>query len=234
MSEAAPKRFYTEAKAERAEGGWGVFLDGRQARTLKRAPLTAPTEQLARAIADEWAGQGEHIDRTTMPLTALLSAAIDGGRDYARQCLDEVINYLNSDLVCYRAETPDELVKRQTKVWGAYVDWMKDAFGVSLTVVAGVIATPQPEEGMRAVREAIADESAETLLAIRIATNITGSAVLALALWKDAFKADKIFEAALLDERFQAERWGADAEAKAREARLYEDFSAVGSFLRLI
>ena len=233
MSEAAPKRFYTEAKAEPAEGGWGVFLDGRQARTLKRAPLTAPTEQLARAIANEWAGQGEHIDRTTMPLTALLSAAIDGGRDYARQCLDEVINYLNSDLVCYRAETPDELVRRQAKVWDAYVGWMKDAFGVSLTVVAGVIAAPQPEEGLRAVRDAIADESAETLLAIRIATNITGSAVLALALWKDAFKSDEVFEAARLDERFQAERWGADAEAQEREARLYEDFSAVVSFLRL-
>jgi chaperone required for assembly of F1-ATPase len=84
------------------------------------------------------------------------------------------------------------------------------------------------------VRKALSEQSPETLFALRLATAITGSAVLALALWRRAFPPGEIFEASRIDERFQEERWGVDDEAKAREDRMRAEFMSVSRFLRML
>ena len=234
MTEQAPKRFYEAAEAAPAEnGGYGVFLDGRQARTMGRRPLAARARPLAAAVAAEWAAQGDHIDRNAMPLTALLSAAIDGDDEVVAGWAEEILNYLGSDLVCYRAAQPDALVARQREVWDPYLDWFEGAYGRRLAAVSGVIATAQPQDALDAVRRELAAQSPETLLGLKTATAISGSAVLALALWKGAFDEAAVFDASRLDERFQEARWGVDAEAKDREQKIEAEFSAVARFIRL-
>ncbi len=234
MSAREPKRFYEKAEAGPAENdGYGVFLDGRPARTARRRLLVARAQPLAAAVAAEWAAQSEHVDRASMPLTALLSAAIDGGEAAAPGWAEDVLDYLGSDLVCYRAAEPDALVLRQGEVWDPFLDWFKTAYGERLVTVTGVIAAPQPRGALDAVRRDLAATSPEALFALRTATAIAGSAVLALALSKEAFSADAVFAASRLDERFQAERWGEDAEAKDRERTIEAEFAAVARFIRL-
>ena len=234
MTEQGPKRFYEAAEAAPAEsGGYGVFLDGRQARTMGRRPLAARARSLAEAVAAEWAAQGERIDRTAMPLTALLSAAIDGGGEAAAGWAEDVLSYLGSDLVCYRASQPEALVARQREIWDPYLDWFEGAYGRRLAAVAGVIATAQPPDAFDAVRRDLAAQAPEILLGLKTATTVAGSAVLALALWKGAFDEAAVFDASRLDERFQEARWGVDAEAKAREQKIEAEFSAVAAFIRL-
>lgn len=235
MTNEAPKRFYEKAEAMLAEsGGYGVFLDGRQARTMGRRPLACDSRALADAVAGEWAAQGEHIDRSAMPLTALLSASLDGADEAATGWMDEILSYLGSDLMCYRAELPEALVKLQSEVWDPYLDWFAKDYGAGLVTIAGLIAKPQPDEALEAVRRELAAQAPETLLGLKTATAITGSAVLALALWKGAFSPEEIFKASRLDERFQEERWGVDAEAKARERLIEGEFASVCEFIRLI
>lgn len=234
MSAENPKRFYEKADAASNEHGYGVLLDGRQARTMGRYPLACRSKALAEAVAGEWAAQGEHIDRTKMPLTALLSAAIDGAEEKTGEWRTEVLSYLGSDLVCYRASQPDALVKRQGEVWDPFLEWFEMEYGARLVIVTGLIAEPQPDDALEAVRRRLSAQPPEMLLGLRTATAITGSAVLALALWKGAFTLDAIFSASRLDERFQEERWGVDSEAKAREAQIEAEFASVADFIRLI
>lgn len=227
------KRFYKTVSLEAVEDGHGVLLDGRRALTKARRPLVAPAADLGAAVAAEWEAQGEHIDRETMPLTALLSAAIDYGEEDAEANRTEVLNYLRSDLLCYRAAAPQALAERQAIMWDPYLDWLRAEFGARLIVTEGVSAVDQPENAVAAVGGVLEEMSAHHLIALKGATAISGSAILALALWKSASPAEDIFEASLVDERFQQERWGVDAEAEAREQGMRREFLQIAEFLRL-
>lgn len=228
------KRFYERATLDQQSDRYVILLDGRVAKTQSRTPLAAPTEGLGRAIAEEWEAQVEFINRETMPLTGMASAAIDGGETGSANWLSEILDYLKSDLVCYRAEAPQALIDRQAAAWDRFIEFMRLEFGAALVTTFGIVAIAQPEASVAAVEKALAPQSAETLFALRIATAISGSAALALALWKRAFPADEVFEASRVDERFQEERWGVDEEASEREARLRAEFLSVDRFLRLL
>lgn len=231
---ARPKRFHKTVSVEQGEGGFTIILDGRPARTLTRRPLVAQTAALARAIADEWEKQGDHIDRQTMPLTGLLSASIDGDETTVDDWLKEILSYLKSDLLCYRAEKPDALVLEQQAIWGPYLEWFEAAFGAKLMTTSSVIAIAQSDAAIAAVEETLRDVSVPALFAIKTATAITGSATLALAIWKHAFSVEEVFEAMRLDERFQEKRWGVDAEAKAREKMIERELQSAAVFLGLL
>src|SRR3954471_3176971 len=111
------KRVYKQAKACPAEGGWGVALDRRPMRTPGRNELIVPSEALASAIAAEWDAQQDEIRPATMPLTRLAATTIDRTAIQRDQIVAETANYAGTDLVCYRADHPPELVQRQQAVW---------------------------------------------------------------------------------------------------------------------
>ena len=228
------KRFYKAAAAEAVEDQYVILLDGRAAKTIGRNQLRAPSKSLADAIAAEWDAQSEFIDRNTMPLTALLAGAIDQKASCAEDPVDEILSFLKTDLLCYRADKPAALQERQAAAWDPYLSWFDATFGARLGTTTGIAAVEQPGEALDAVREELAKAAPFTAPAVKIATEITGSAVLALGLWRGEFDQDAIFDASRVDEAFQEERWGVDAEAEARTKRLAADFAAVARFLSLV
>lgn len=228
------KRFYKTVSVEEESGRFQVLLDGRKARTRGKNPLAAPAKALAGALAAEWDAQADYIDQNAMPLTGILSTGIDGGDEAAGQWRSEIVGYLKSDLICYRATEPAALVRRQAESWDGYIEFMCAEFGAALVATSGVIAVDQPQMAVDAVDKALSAQSPETLFALRLAAAIAGSAAMALALWRSAFPPEEIFEASRVDERFQEERWGEDGEAKARENRMRAEFMAISRFLRLL
>ena len=229
----APKRFYAEASVIETESGFALALDGRTAKTPARAPLAAPTRALGEAVAAEWAAQGERIEHLAMPLTRLLMTAIDRGAPDAGAWRELIVSFLKSDLLCYRAESPADLVERQTGTWTPYLGAFRARYGAGLALAEGVIAVTQPDEALDAVRARLEDLDAFALIAAKAATEISGSAVLGLAATLDGHDGDAVFAASRLDERFQAEQWGVDVEAAAREAGLERDFLAAARFAAL-
>ncbi len=230
----ALKRFYETVSIATEGERFSVQLDGRPAITTKRNQLSAPTKALADAIVEEWKVQAEKVVFESMPLTQLLSAAVDGYETSAHEWRSEVVKYLGSDLICYRAEGPDGLIARQAKAWDPYVDWLNEEFGVTLVITNGVVFADQPSDTIIRIDNILQREMPETLLALKTAASISGSAVMALALWMRAFEPNEIFEASRIDERFQEEKWGVDEEAKAREEGLKAEFLAVARFLSLL
>ena len=233
MSPEAPKlkRFYDKVSVCADGERFAVALDGRIAKTASLNPLTASKEALAEKMAREWGAQGEFIDRETMPITSLLSVAIDGGDRATMEWTDDIIAYLNSDLLCYRAETPELLISRQQQEWDPFLDWLRQEFDIRLSVTSGIVSITQPEDAAEKIASRLCGQQPETIFALKRTTALTGSAVLALALWKKAFSPTTIFEASRLDERFQEERWGVDHEAKAREEHLRLEFQALATIL---
>ena len=228
------KRFYKATSAELTEAGYEVRLDGRSVRTPARAPLAVPTQALAEAIAAEWDGQGEQIDPSSMPLTGLANAAIDRIAPEREAFAAGLARYGESDLVCYRAETPVSLVERQAGAWDPLVAWAGERFGIACEVVTGVMHRPQPDATVSTLAAAIAGRSPFALAGLSHLVTVSGSLILALALAEGAVDLETAWSAASLDETFQLEQWGEDAEAsKALDARR-RDFDAGYRFLTLL
>lgn len=225
------KRFWTNVSvdAERV-----VRLDDRPVRTPGRVPLALRTPALAEAVAGEWRDVEEAVDPRAMPLTGLANAAIDRiGADPA-PFADGLARYAESDLLCYRADSPPELVERQDAVWNPLLDWARDRYDVHFTNVTGIMHRPQPEATVERLAQAVAALDPFRLAALSPVVTITGSLVLALALLEDAADADTIWTAAHVDEDFQAEQWGEDYLAvEAREAKRRE-FDAAVRFLKAL
>ena len=227
------KRFYKDASASAgADGGYAVLLDGKAVKTPKRAILSLPNVMLAEAIAEEWCGQGETIDPQTMPLTRLAFAAIDVVTPERDTIAAQVLEYAKHDLLCYRAEEPPDLVARQAHAWDPLLDWAAETYGARLKVGFGIQHVPQPPKAIAALEQAVAPHDEFELAALHTATNITGSLILALALAEEEVNAQEAFDVAMLDEAFQAEKWGTDAEAEQRRQRLLTELTAADRFLR--
>ena len=140
MSEWAPRRFYKDATVETAEGGFIVHLDGRPLRTPGKAPLVVPSRGIAEAMAEEWRAQDEKIDPRTMPFTRTANSAIDKVAPQHPEVADMLAEYGDSDLLCYRAESPAELVARQAERWDPLLDWAAREMGARLEPRAGGVA----------------------------------------------------------------------------------------------
>jgi chaperone required for assembly of F1-ATPase len=220
---ALPRRFYKAVDVAPAEGGFAVQLDGRTPRTPAGRPLTAPTEALARLVAEEWAAQGEHILMASMPATRLAHTAIDGVADKHAETAGEVARYAGSDLLCYFAEEPIALVERQGRAWSPLLDWARAELGLDLQPVEGIIHRAQPAASLERARELAQGVDDFSLAGLAHAAGLFGSAVLALAVQRGRLTGGEAFGLSRLDEAFQEERWGVDAEAAERTGRLAEE-----------
>ncbi|WP_248310405.1 ATP12 family protein [Bosea sp. 117] len=228
-----PKRFYTRAEAAAGEGGFRVELDGRPIRTPGRNLVAVPSRDTAEALAAEWAAQGERVDPMTMPLTRLVNSALDGVARDPRAVADEIVRYAGSDLLCYRAEAPERLVDRQTLHWDPVLDWARDTLGARFILTQGIIFVDQPPSAVAAVDEALPADPLR-LAALNLMTTLSGSALLALAVWHGLLSPEAAWAAAHVDEDVQIEMWGEDAEAMERRAARWRDFSAAAALLRQI
>jgi chaperone required for assembly of F1-ATPase len=227
------KRFYRQATAAEGEGGHAVMLDDKPVRTPRRRPLAAPSRALAQAIADEWDGQEKDIDPARMPLTRLANAVIDAVADRPESVTAEIEKYLGTDLVCYRADTPEGLVARQADAFDPVLAWARDTRGARFILAEGVVHAAQPEDAVAAMRAAI-PRDIWRLGAVSSITSLTGSALIALALAQGALDADAAWAAAHVDEDWQMSQWGRDTIALARRDFRRGEFDAAVTMLRLV
>lgn len=221
-----PRRFYREAAAEPGEGGFAILLDGKPVRTPGKRPLVLPNATLAEAVVAEWQAQAEAIDPATMPVTRIVNVAIDGVADRTAEVRAEIVAYAGSDLICYRADRPEGLIERQDAAWQPLVEWAAANLGARLQLAIGVIHLTQEAEALAAVDQALAPFDGLSLAALHTLTTLTGSAVIALAVARGRLNAEAAWQAAHVDEDWQIDQWGTDAEAMANRARRRREFDA--------
>ncbi|MEM6304183.1 MAG: ATP12 family protein [Pseudomonadota bacterium] len=224
MSEWKAKRFWTEATVVPLDQGFTVELDGRSVKTPGKALLVMPTRALAAAVAEEWQAQGEMINPMTMPTTRTANSAIDKVAVQHDEVATLLAAYGDSDLLCYRADRPVELVARQAAAWDPLLDWGETELGARLEPRVGVMHAPQDPEALAALARQTRALPDFELTAFHDLVSLSGSLIIGFAAARGAWPAEELWEISRLDELFQIEQWGRDEEAEAMAAAKRESF----------
>jgi chaperone required for assembly of F1-ATPase len=225
-----PKRFY---KSVAVTGQFGIALDGRSVKTPLKAPLVLPNRALAEAVAAEWEAQIEVINPHTMPLTKLANTAIDRAAAERSKISAEIVEFAGSDMVCYRAENPEGLVLRQTAKWDPIIAWAETELKTSLVTVNTITHQRQSAAALQALESHVTALDSFSFVAVHSLTTLTGSALLAVMTAAGAISTDAAWLAANVDEDWQIETWGKDAEAMIRREGRLSEFLACAKFLNL-
>ena len=228
------RRFWKEVSVEAADGGWGIRLDGRPVRTPARAELNVPSEALAESIAEEWRAVEGEIDPRAMPLTGLSNAAIDRVAPDVRLFAGGLARYAEGDLACYRADWPPELVQRQAEAWDSLLGWARRRYDVDFSTTSGLMHVPQPQATIDRLAHEVCALDAFRLAGLSPLVTIGGSLVGGLAVLEKAMTADEAWGAVSIDDRWQLEQWGSDAEAEQALENRRRDFLAAARFLELL
>ena len=226
----AAKRFWTDVTVEDR----GIRLDGRALKTPARADLILPTQALAAAIAEEWRAVEGEIDPRTMPLTGLANAAIDRIAPDTAAFAAGLARYAEADLLCYRADHPTELTALQGETWDPPLDWARSRYDVDFVVTAGITHVEQPAETVKRLAAAVSARAAFHLAGLSPLVTLSGSLVLALALAEGEMTEENCWQAAELDQLWQAEQWGEDDLAITAREDKRRDFRAAARFLALL
>jgi chaperone required for assembly of F1-ATPase len=227
------RRFYAEANVLETDGGFAIALDGKPIKTPSGRQVIVPIREIADAVASEWQAQQETIDPLTMPLTRFANSVVQSVVDRAELVADDVAKYLQSDLLFYRAGHPEALVAREAQHWDPVLFWAADVLGAHFILAEGVMHVRQPDAAVQAARGAFPDDP-WSIAALHVVTTLTGSALLALALTHGVLDPGQVWAAAHVDEDWNAEKWGVDAEVAARRAARLVDFEAAALILRAL
>jgi chaperone required for assembly of F1-ATPase len=227
-------RFYKEVSVDEADGLHRVLLDGKPVKTPGGAVLALPSAALAEAIAEEWRAQGATIQPQTMLLTKLANTAIDRVAPNPAHAREQLLSIAKSDVVCYRATSPSELVRRQELQWDQILAWTREHFGASLCAGNSLTFIEQDQAAMDALAAALSKLDAFSLAALYAAASLCGSLVIALALAERKLDAEQAFAAANLDKTYQAERWGWDPQETAKATVERAELNQISRFLELL
>jgi chaperone required for assembly of F1-ATPase len=228
------KRFWKEVAVVQADGGWTIELDGRLVRTPGKALLLLPKRALADAVAAEWTNVEAEIDPRAMPLTGLANAAIDRVAPEREAFAAGLARYAEADLACYRSDWPPKLAERQAAGWDPLLAWARRRYDVDFATTSGLTHVPQPPATVQRLSHAVAALDPFRLAGLSPLVTIGGSLTAGLAVLEKAITPVIAWQAVSLDERWQLEQWGSDAEAELALANRERDFLAAARFLDLL
>jgi len=228
------RRFYATVGTAAIDGGFTVVLDGKAVRTPAGRMLVVPSSALAEALAGEWQSQEKTLRPETMPLTRLVVTAIDRVAGQRDAVIDAVMTYADADTLCYRAETPADLVALQCRRWQPLLDWAEARWQVRFAVATGVAPLSQPAATTAALRSSVAAMDDLRLTTLAAAVQVTGSLVIGLALIDGYVTGDTAFALALLDEEYQAGKWGRDPEAERRRRDVRDEIRCCETMRRFL
>jgi chaperone required for assembly of F1-ATPase len=229
------KRFYKAVSVEQREGGHAVLIDGKPVKTPGRVVLTLPTQPAAQLVADEFAAQETEIDPVTMPVMRIANSAVDGVANDTVSVADDIVKFSGTDLLFYRAASPQTLVQRQAEAWDPVLDWVRRDIGARFFLAEGVMHVEQPHESIEAIRGHVAKRTNPLRLsAMHVMTTLTGSALLALAVEANALDAEAAWAAAHVDEDWNIDQWGGDADAEQRRDFRKKDMLAAARLLKAL
>lgn len=234
MSEWKTKRFWSATTVVPVDNGYTVQLDGRSVKTPAKELLVVPTEEMARAIAQEWDAQDEKIDPGTMPVTRSANAALDKVRQQKNEVADMIAAYGDSDLICYRATEPKELVERQAKAWDPMLDWAESVLSAPLQPVSGVMHSPQPSDALCSLKDKVHAQCAFKLTALHDLVSLSGSLIIGLAAIENQTDPETLWGLSRVDETWQEELWGKDDEATEHSERKKSAFLHAKRFFDLV
>jgi len=228
------KRFYSDVRIAASPDGYSILLDDRVVKTPGKQGLILPTGAFAEAVANEWRAQDADINPDTMPISKLANTAIDRVKPRFGEVAREIANFAGTDLLCYRASEPADLVAKQVEKWDPYLVWAKGTLNAPLETTTGIMPIQQDQTTLATLAAEVFSHDYNELTALHEFTNGLGSIVLALAYLKGFAPFDDVWQASILDQTVQEEAWGIDYEAVEKKENLLADLTSACRFLSLV
>jgi len=217
-AEATMKRFWKKVELEDSPSQLGgdaqlvVKLDNRPLKTPGGNPLFLPTTKrlAASLIAQEWDSQDKLIKPHALPMTSLVSRAIDGLREGEQrtEVQKALLKYLDTDTICFHEDRPPALVRLQEEHWNPLLDKMRTTYGVKIEIIQSIFSSGQPQETKRLFRSVVAEFDEWKLAAFERSVYTTKSFLIALALVQRHISVDQASIVAHVEVLSQIERWG--------------------------
>jgi chaperone required for assembly of F1-ATPase len=227
------KRFYKSATAECSEGGWRVMLDERGVKTVGGQPQIVPTAKLAAALAAEWDQQGEEIAPELFILRDIADYALDVVAPDRATAIRALLAYAETDTLCYRAEDGEALHDRQLVVWEPLLTQAERRWDVRFERIGGIIHQPQPPATLARIEALLPGYDDFALAALRETAGLSASLVIGIAALEPQADPHALWDAANLEEDWQAELWGKDWEAMELREKRFAAFAAAMRFAEL-
>lgn len=233
MSAWTPKRFWKTATAVACDGGYTVMLDTRQVKTPGKLPLVLPSLGLARAVAAEWDAQQGPLKPDTMPFTRGANSAMEKVAPQFDEVVGLLAAYGGTDLLCYRATGPQELIARQAAAWDPLLHWAATTLNAPLLATQGIVHIAQTPETTDHLHAMVAALTPFQIAAFHDLVALSGSLILALAVTHGRLTPAEAWDISRIDETYQAELWGVDEDAAALAASKRRDFHQAAAFWTL-
>lgn len=229
------KRFYKEVSVEAVDENFTVLLDGRSIKTPGKNQILFQTKKAAELFAEEWEKQVDEINPLEMPITRIVNTAIDGVSLDPQAVLEDVVKFAASDLLCYRVTEPEKLVTLQRERWDPILDWVFEAIGAHFELGEGIVHVVQPTQSIAKFSAHISKFNEPMILAcLHTCTTLSGSSLIAVALFDKFLDVDSAWKAAHLDEDFNISQWGEDYEAAKRREQRFKEFQAAYEFFKAL
>jgi chaperone required for assembly of F1-ATPase len=228
------KRFYKTVTTEQSGDVWHILLDGKAIRTPKKAMLAVPTEKLAVAVIAEWDAQVDKVVPAKMPFTRYVNSIIDHLSIHYETVIAEISAFGESDLICYRAQEPQDLSELQAAAWDPLLQWSHHHLKAPLLSVHSIMHKDQPESSLAILHELVAELSVWQLAPLHTLVSISGSLIIGLAVVHNHMNVDIAWTASRIDADYQIAKWGEDYEAQAVSALRLQDMQKAAEFLALL
>ena len=230
------KKFYKEATYKDENGLYLITLDGRTINTPANNILVCQSERLARAICDEWNAQDENIVPDKMPLTQYCYTALDYIPKHRSEIINTMMNFLDTDLVCYRTDDPADLGQLQAQNWDPFIDWFESHFDYRLATTTGLSALKHDNDAHERVLKHVHTLDHDHLTIAQSLTATCGSLVMALRFIDEQVSSEDMFNAAFVEELYQGrvydeDRYGIDPNQEKQRAKFTQDINAARIFL---
>ena len=142
----------------------------------------------------------------------------------------DLLAYAETDTLCYRADPDEALFERQWAIWEPLLAAAEARYDIHFERVSGIIHRPQPEATLARLARVMSAMDNFQLAALRNLASLAASLVLGLEALDPGADIEAIWDAANLEEDWQAELWGKEYEAQAKRARRRGIYTAAARF----
>ncbi len=233
MSPSPLRRFWKTVTVQASAGGFVVALDGKAIRAPSKRPLLVESLALAEAMAEEWRAITDSFTPSALPLTQLANTAFDRVTPERAAMTATLLEYVDGDVLCYRATDPPGLRDRQQTTWDPWLHWIAGRTGAVWQTTDSLMPLVQPAAVHTALANDLATLSTAAFTAFQASAPLIGSLVVGLALVAGHVTAEQAFAIGHVDELWQSEHWGDDYEALDRRAAVLADLRHAHRYLVL-
>ena len=229
------KKFWKIVQVKKKlKNSFEILLDKRILKTPMQKDLIFSNYKIAKETALEWDIDEKEINTENMVFYGLISTAIDKISNDKVSYIENVLGFINTDLICYRADGPNELVDLQNNSWNPIISFIKKYIDVELKFFIGVMPSKQSLDIFNRLKTLINSFSDIEISALHRMTNLTGSIFISICILKGDVLKNEAFELSFLDELYQAKNWGIEEESLDKRDKIAKELNRIISFVELI